>query len=113
MWVRRGTGTYYYRHRRVRGRVLKIYVGAAGDPETERQAALDQERRARRLAGWQELRQTQARWHEAEAPLSHLVTLADQLSVAALYAAGFYQHQRGEWRCRRDQKQQEHRAGAS
>jgi hypothetical protein len=104
VWERRGNGWYYYNHRRVRGRVLKIYVGAAGDPDTQRQVALDQESRARRLAGWQQLRQAQARWQDAEAPLLQLATLSDRLSTAALCTAGFYQHQRGEWRRRREHK---------
>jgi hypothetical protein len=112
MWARRGNGTYYYRHRRARGRVLKIYVGAAGDPDTERQAALDRERRARRLAGWQALRHAQASWQEAEAPLLQLATLSDRLGTAALCAAGFYQHQRGEWRRRREHERSGDPAGA-
>jgi hypothetical protein len=107
MWVLRGNRSYYYRQRKLRGRVIRTYVGPAGSPQAERAAILDQERRARRLAGWQELRQAQARWQEAEAPLSQLGTLADCLTKAALIAGGYYQHQRGEWR-RRDQKQQGH-----
>jgi hypothetical protein len=104
MWVLRGNRSYYYRQRKVRGRVLRTYVGAAGTPEAERAAALDAERRARRLAGWEDLRQAQARWEQAEAPLLSLVALADRLGAAALCLGGFYQHERGEWRRRREHK---------
>jgi hypothetical protein len=102
MWVLRGNRSYYYRHRKVGGRVLRTYVGPAGSPQAERAAVLDQDRRVRRLAGWQQLRQTQARWQDAETPLLQLTALSDRLGTAALCAAGFYQHQRGEWRRRRE-----------
>jgi hypothetical protein len=108
----RGKQYYYYRQRRHRGRVLTTYVGAAGSPEAERAAALDKERRARRLAGWEELRQARARWREAETPLLQLVALSDRLGTAALCLGGFYRHQRGEWKRRREHKQEEHQPGA-
>jgi hypothetical protein len=98
VWMLRGRRWYYYRQWKVGGRVRKSYVGDAGTPEAERAAALDAERRARRLAGWEELRQAQARWGQAEAPLLGFVALADRLGAAALCTAGFYQHRRGEWR---------------
>ena len=43
-WVRRGRKLYYYRTRRVGGRVLREYLGSG--PEAELAAALDSARRA-------------------------------------------------------------------
>jgi len=105
VWALRGNQYYYYRQYRHRGRVLTTYVGAAGSPEAERAAAQDEERRARRLAGWEELRRARARWREAEAPLLELVTLSDRLGAAALCLGSFYRRLRGEWRRRNDRNQ--------
>jgi hypothetical protein len=96
---------YYYRHRRVGGRPRTVYVGAAGSPAAELAAAADHLRRLGREAAARERHAEQARQREAEAPLLHLCELTDVLTRAALVAAGYRQHDRGEWRrCRETER---------
>ena len=94
---------YYYRHRRVGGRPRTVYVGAAGSPAAELAAAADHLRRLGREAAARESHAEQARQREVEAPLLELCELSDVLTRAALLAAGFHRHDRGQWRrCRRE-----------
>jgi hypothetical protein len=99
-WERRGNGTYYYRSRKVRGRVVKEYCGAGLLGEL---AAREDERRRRERA------EARARLHRerdaaAAATAAHeeLSRAADALMAAALIAAGYHRHDRGQWRKRRD-----------
>jgi hypothetical protein len=88
-------GRYYTRSRKVNGRVVREYLGTG---EAAAQAArLDararQEREARRAA--------MAELAALDAPLDDLAERTDLLARAALAAAGYRQHCRGEWRKRR------------
>src|SRR4051812_29685773 len=98
-WEVVGSRRYYYRSERVAGRPVRRYVGTG--PVGELAAAADD---LRRLEGAIEARERQADWRrqqEAEAPLLGLCGVADLLARAALVAAGYRQHKRGEWRrCR-------------
>ena len=89
---------YYYRGRRLGGRTRRVYVGAAGSPAAELAAAADHLRRLEREAAARERHAEQERLREAEAPLRQLCELTDVLARAALVAAGFRRHDRGEWR---------------
>ena len=92
---------YYYRGRRLCGRTRRVYVGAAGSPAAELAAAADHLRRLEREIAARERHAEQARQREVEAPLLELCELADVLTRAALLAAGYHRHDRGEWRrCR-------------
>ena len=80
---------YYYRVRRENGRVVREYVGRGRVAELMAKLdALDREkeREERRL----------------DADLEALIETTDLLARAALVAAGYHQHKRGEWRKRRD-----------
>jgi hypothetical protein len=99
-WERRQWGTAYYtRSRKVGGRVVREYVGAgpAGEMAAEMDA-LERERRETERAAW---RAEKDELEALDAPLAELNDLADLLAHAALTAAGFRQHHRGEWRRRR------------
>jgi hypothetical protein len=90
---------YYYRVRKVNGRVVREYVGTGRVAElaAELDALQRQERqreRDARRAVWAEL-------EALDAPLDDLDELADLVARAALAAAGYRQHKRGEWRKRR------------
>ena len=102
-WESRGScrGRYYTRSKRANGRVVREYVGAAGDPLVELVAAADALRRADRRAAAEALRAEQARWAEAAAPLKELSCAADVLARAALLIAGYHRHSRCSWRRRR------------
>jgi hypothetical protein len=88
-------GRYYTRSRKANGRVAREYVGTG--EAAERAARLDamarQEREARRAA--------LAELAALDAPLDDLAELTDLLARAALAAAGYRRHHRGEWRKRR------------
>ena len=94
---------YYYRGRRLCGRTRRVYVGAAGSPAAELAAAADGLRRLGREAAARERHAERERHREAEAPLLALCERTDVLTRAALLAAGFHRHDRGQWRrCRRE-----------
>src|SRR5262245_22883331 len=93
---------YYYRVRKVRGHVVREYVGRGRVAElaAELDAIGRQEREAERAARRAEREELEA----LDAPLGELNDLADLLAHAALLAAGFRRHNRGEWRKRRAQR---------
>src|SRR6516164_7693748 len=92
---------YYYRVRKVNGRVLREYFGAGEVAALVAQMdAL--EREERRLGA---LEQSQEK-DELKALDAHLKTVSERIELAAraaLLAAGFHLHKRGEWRKRREQ----------
>jgi hypothetical protein len=67
-------------------------------------AAADALRRAQRQAQANERRAREAAWLAADEPLRLLEDEADLLARAALVAAGYRQHDRGEWRRRRHER---------
>ena len=103
-WETRRNGWYYYRSRKVGGRVVKEYLGAG--PVGAVAAKLDAHQRAERVAWAEATGAERARLAEAEAPLAELCTLTDALTKGALLLAGYHQHHRGEWRRRRGQREQ-------
>ena len=92
-------GRYYTRSRRQNGRVVREYVGAgrAGHIVAQLDAVERQKRQAERACERGERREVEA----LDAPLAELCELADLVARAALAAAGYAQHNRGEWRKRR------------
>lgn len=92
-------GRYYTRSKRVNGRVVREYVGGgrvgaltARLDELER----DEQETARRCAT-----AARERVEALDASLAELDELADLVARAALAAAGYTQHKRGEWRKKR------------
>jgi len=98
-WDRRG---YYYRVHKRAGRVVREYVGAGEVARliAQMDALERQQRQAERAAD----RAKRAELEALDAPLNELNDLADTLARAALVAAGYHQHKRGEWRKRRVQR---------
>ena len=99
-WERRRNGAYYYRAKKVDGRVVKEYVGAG--PLAELLAAHDARERAERLAAAEARRVERARLAGVDdaAEVSH--EAVEVLLRASLGLAGYHLHQRGEWRRRQD-----------
>lgn len=97
----RGSGgrTYYYRKRKVDGRVVSEYVGS-GLLATLEASRMAQERRERATVAAAE-RAERERMRAAEADLDALCSLADAVAITALLDAGYHRHHRGEWRKRR------------
>ena len=98
-WEARGNRLYYFRYRKVDGRVTRQYLGAG--PVAEVAFAADVLRRADRRAAAEARRAEQANWQAALAPSLALSRVADLLARAALLAGGYHRHAR-TWRKRRN-----------
>jgi hypothetical protein len=95
---------YYYRNRKVAGRVLKEYVGTG--PQAELAAALDAQRRQERRDKADARKAAQARLAPVEGALHGLFEGLGVLHKAALIAAGYHQHSHGAWRRKKDVRNQ-------
>jgi len=92
-------GRYYTRSRKVRGQVEREYVGAGRVAELA--AELDAIEREKREAAREADRAMRAEIDAIDAPLDELDDLTELAARAALAAAGYRQHNRGEWRKQR------------
>ena len=97
-WVRRGRHRYYVRRRKVRGAFVRQPYGRG--PEAQL-AALAAQRQREREAEWARRRRERGRWEADTRALQRLIAVSDLLVRAALLAAGYHQHQQGDWRRRR------------
>ena len=83
--------------------MIREYVGGGILGELAAQMdALERERRKEQAARW---REEQEELDALEAPVAELSEASDLLVRAALLASGYRQHNRGEWRKRREPKQ--------
>lgn len=98
-WEQRGGQRYYYRSRRVGGRVVKEYHGEG----LRALLAIEQDEagRAERAERQNALADELATIAALEAPLSSFCDATEALARAALLATGHHRHDRGEWRRRR------------
>ena len=99
-WERRKPGQYFYRSRRVGGRVVKDYFGKRAIGQLA--ADLAEEGRARRAEDTAALRTEQARPEALDRPPTTLDRACALLATAALTAGGYTRHNYGGWRRRRD-----------
>src|SRR5215470_10747097 len=100
MWEARGQRRYFYRHVRVGGRPRRLYAGTGQAAELA--ATADALRRLNREIEARERQAEETRLREAEAALLGLCAGAELLARAALAAAGYRRHDRGQWRRRRE-----------
>jgi hypothetical protein len=82
---------YYYRKRRIKGRVISEYVGSG--PLALLIAELDQAKQEEA----REKRREQIRMAKQDQEIDHILDLSIDLARAALLLAGCYNH-KGEWR---------------
>ena len=98
-WETRGSGTYYYRKRKVNGRVVSEYIGTGFTAcYVEAQEAQARREHAAAVATERAEREQMA---AREADLDAFCALTDALVAAALLDAGYRRHHRGEWRKQR------------
>lgn len=90
---------YYYRARKVGGRVVREYVG--GGLTGELAAQTDANQRAEREERQATIQAEIAALAELESRVADCCRQTDLVVRAALVAAGFRQHKRGEWRKKR------------
>ena len=94
----RGNNRYYYRKRRIGGRVVSEYIGSGSHADI---AALEDERaRDDTEARRQALTQAEHEYSELVSPVDQFESLLMQLMRAELLAAGYHQH-KGQWRKKR------------
>jgi hypothetical protein len=94
--VQRGGGIYMYRSFRRDGRVSSQYLGSGKDARAL--AMLDAERRAVEDAERRAARAERDRLAAVERAVVELDEAVDSIMRAALSAAGYRQHHRGQWR---------------
>jgi len=103
-WERRERGGLYYtRSRKEAGRVVREYIGSGPVAVLVAQMdALERERRVEQAALWRQ------EWEELDALdayVNEVAEASDLLVRAALLVSGYHQHNRGEWRFRRELKE--------
>lgn len=97
-WLHRGDTRYFYRMRRLNGRMTAEYLGRG---RAAHQAAAEiEERRRRRHQQAQAVVDHEARYSDGLEALNELCQASDLLAKATLVANGYYQHARGAWRRR-------------
>jgi hypothetical protein len=94
-------GRYYTRSKKVNGRVIREYVGTGRIAVLF--AQLDAITRGAREKEATAARAERERLQELEIPVTELNAVTDLLAQAALLAAGYRRHHRGEWRRKRAQ----------
>lgn len=93
-WETRKGKRYYYRSKRVNGRVVKEYCGTG--PAAEEAARLDAEAAAKRRESDERFRKSM----EVDALLGEAIDWLDARIAATMIAAGFHRSH-GEWRKKR------------
>ena len=102
-WERRERGGLYYtRSRKEGGKVVREYVG--GGILGELAARMDAEERRLREEEKASRREERERLDALAAPIEELCEAAEVIARAALIASGYHQHNRGEWRKKREQQ---------
>jgi hypothetical protein len=101
-WERRATsgGRYYTRSIWVDGKVRREYVGRG--PTAEAAAAFDAEERAERQREAEARRAELERLEQVARAVDDYAGQVELLARAALYAAGYHQPNRSQWRRRRE-----------
>ncbi len=96
-WERRKRGGLYYtRSRKVRGRVVREYVG--GGLLGQFAAASDAERRAEVKARAEAWHAERAHLESADISMDMFFEASEAAARGSLLLAGYHRHHRGEWR---------------
>jgi hypothetical protein len=106
-WERRnGRGSYFTKSRKVGGRVIREYIGGGmtGVLAAQRDAQECQQRAAEREYAANAFAQVREQYQAIDALLAALDARCRKLMREELERAGFHQHERGEWRRRRETK---------
>jgi hypothetical protein len=93
-------GLYYTRSRKVGGNVVREYIGRGEVAKAI--ATLDAADREERRERAEALRAEIERFDQADAGVRVLCDLADLLARDTLQRAGYHQHDRGDWRRKRE-----------
>lgn len=99
-WETRGGRRYYYRARKVDGRVVKEYLGVG--PSAEIAALQDTRARQDRAAAARVRRAERAGLEAVDGELTDVDDAIEALTRASLILSGYHRHHRDNWRRRRD-----------
>ncbi|MBI2823149.1 MAG: hypothetical protein HYX69_00495 [Planctomycetia bacterium] len=97
-WEKRGNGRYYTRSRKVKGKVVREYVG--GGAIGEAAAFVDAAKRAARQALKRQREAVQAERKASDDLVIGFGQIAELLAGAYLLLSGYHQHAHGPWRKR-------------
>ena len=100
-WERRGKRRYYYRAHRDGNRIVKEYCGVEGSFEAENAAKEDIEARATKTALRKVEQERRQSFEVAQAQVTAMGQMVNDLVSGVLLAAGYHQHCRGPWRRKR------------
>jgi hypothetical protein len=102
-WEKRERGGLYYtRSRKESGRVVREYIGRGPLAELAAETdALERLQRQGEAKAWRRERET---LEDLDRTIEDLYEAAGVLARASLLAAGYRQHNRGQWRKRRGRK---------
>ncbi len=98
-WEARGNNTYYYRKKRLAGKVMSQYVGRG--PMAQEIALMDAAARKERYNKVMNIRQQIEEFGSFDRQVSQVSLLVNQAVAGFLIITGFHKH-RGQWRRRRD-----------
>lgn len=101
-WDKRG---YYYRSKKVNGKVQREYHGKGHLAELL--AQMDEIERQQRQAEQEQWKSEKSEMEALDEQISQLDEFADLITSVTMFAAGFHQHNRGEWRRKRNAKNDE------
>ena len=101
-WETRGNNRYYYRRRKVGGRVVAEYVGTGATADMlAAMDGIDRHERQRAAAEWRAIVDADRRQEKMLAKVDELVRAA----VAGVMIANGYHTHRRQWRKTRDEQQ--------
>ena len=96
-WKKRGNRWYFYRSRRIDGRVVTEYIGAG---ERANELIAKQKQKAAQKAAIDAVNAATA---SLSSPLNELDALTESLAAAELVSEGYHRPGRKPWRKRREQ----------
>jgi len=111
--TRNGSSSYYYKARKVNGRVVKEYFGAGKLAQAV--AGLDRLDREEAAEQAEEQRQERERLDALDGAVEEFCRDVDTVMHDALTQAGYHRHARGQWRktrSREDKRDDGHRQPA-
>ncbi|MDP9356834.1 MAG: hypothetical protein M3R02_16385 [Chloroflexota bacterium] len=99
-WETRGPHRYYYRARKVGGRVVKEYIGTGLSAEIA--ALQDRSARQDRAITAMARRAERTGLEAVDGELTDIDDAIEAATRASLILTGYHRHHRGAWRRRRD-----------
>ena len=102
-WEARGSNSYYYRKKRIAGRVVSEYVGRG--TMAREIALMDVAERKERYEKIRNIKQQREEFGLFDNQVTQVGLLVDQIVGGFLIIAGFHKH-KGQWRRQRDVNKQ-------